>query len=193
MYKVFFKDRTVFLCNSCSGRQIADNERFLLYKNKNDLFSELHIFIKDDSINTLFVKSDDIATLWKDFLDFFKLVDAAGGLVSNERNDLLLIRRNEIWDLPKGKAESGERMDETALREVSEECGLENIRIISYIMDTFHFYELKGDMILKRTSWFRMSQHGKETPVPQVDEGMPEIKWVSPAELSGFLKAGYLI
>ncbi len=188
MYKVFFKDRTVFLCNSCSNRQNTKSERFMMYENKNELFREINIFIKDDSINSLTIKSEDLSKLWKDFLGFFKLINAAGGLVSNDRNDLLLIRRNEVWDLPKGKAEKNESIEETALREVSEECGIENIRIISHIVSTYHSYELNGDMILKKTSWYRMSQHGNEKPVPQTNEGITEIKWVASSELSVFLK-----
>jgi len=33
---------------------------------------------------------------------------AAGGLVTNENNELLMIFRRGKWDLPKGKADEGE-------------------------------------------------------------------------------------
>jgi 8-oxo-dGTP diphosphatase len=57
-------------------------------------------------------------------------VRAAGGIVRRLRDDgewqVLLVHRPRYddWSLPKGKADPGERDDETALREVEEETGL---------------------------------------------------------------------
>jgi len=47
----------------------------------------------------------------------------AGGLVTNENNELLMIFRRGKWDLPKGKADEGETVEACALREVEEETG----------------------------------------------------------------------
>ncbi len=54
------------------------------------------------------------------------LVEAAGVLVLrvSTRIEFLLMRHNHRWDLPKGRAEKGETILETALRETHEETGI---------------------------------------------------------------------
>ena len=53
------------------------------------------------------------------------VVEGAGGVVFNEDGDVLVIRhRNGEWVFPKGHVEDGERMVETAIREVAEEAGV---------------------------------------------------------------------
>jgi ADP-ribose pyrophosphatase YjhB (NUDIX family) len=52
-----------------------------------------------------------------------KIVMAAGGLVENEHGEILLIYRKKHWDLPKGKLDAGETLEECAVREVEEETG----------------------------------------------------------------------
>jgi 8-oxo-dGTP pyrophosphatase MutT (NUDIX family) len=49
-----------------------------------------------------------------------KRIIAAGGLVFNDRNELLMIYRRGFWDLPKGKLDPGERIEACAIREVQE-------------------------------------------------------------------------
>ena len=43
-------------------------------------------------------------------------LDAAGGVAYNEQGDILMIFRRGKWDLPKGKLDAGESIDECALR-----------------------------------------------------------------------------
>jgi 8-oxo-dGTP pyrophosphatase MutT (NUDIX family) len=52
------------------------------------------------------------------------IIKAGGGIVVNEQNEVLLIYRRGKWDLPKGKLDDGETIEECALREVKEETGL---------------------------------------------------------------------
>ena len=59
---------------------------------------------------------------WEAFCSKHTLIEAAGGLVYNIENQLLMIFRNNKWDLPKGKLEVGENIQECAIREVEEEC-----------------------------------------------------------------------
>ena len=49
----------------------------------------------------------------------------AGGLVINNNSKVLLIYRKNKWDLPKGKLDEGENLEEAAIREVVEETGLD--------------------------------------------------------------------
>ena len=48
---------------------------------------------------------------------------AAGGLVL-AGGQALLIRKHHLWDLPKGKLSGDERPEDCAVREISEETGL---------------------------------------------------------------------
>ena len=100
----------------------------------------------------------------------------------NNKGKILFIYRNRRWDLPKGKAETGELIEDTALREVKEECGLENLVVLGHIIDTYHTYDMKGSRKLKKTSWYKMYSNEKE-PVPQLDEGITKIKWVKEEKL----------
>ena len=45
----------------------------------------------------------------------FKVVEAAGGVVSNKNGEILFIRRMGKWDLPKGKIEKGESLEQACL------------------------------------------------------------------------------
>jgi 8-oxo-dGTP pyrophosphatase MutT (NUDIX family) len=120
--------------------------------------------------------SNDLESLWKDFNSLFKNIDAAGGLVTNSDNAVLMIYRNETWDLPKGKLEKGEQIAEAALREVEEECGITDLKLAEPIMRTYHTYPLKDEVVLKCTHWFRMMSEQKDF-VPQLEEGITKVEW----------------
>ena len=102
-----------------------------------------------------------------------------------------MIFRNGRWDLPKGKLEPGERIEECAVREVSEECALplQELRRDDKIADTYHCYRIGDRWVLKRTSWYRMRYAGAVAPRPQTAEGITRAEWVAreqiPARLSG--------
>ena len=106
------------------------------------------------------------------------LIEAAGGVVYNNKDQLLMIFRDKKWDLPKGKLEPNENIRECAIREVQEECGILGLSILNSLQDTYHTYELNGKKILKRTYWFTMSSDFKGNLVPQAEEGITEVIWV---------------
>ena len=58
----------------------------------------------------------------------YTFIEAAGGVVENKAN-ILMIYRLKKWDLPKGKKDNKEKIKETAVREVEEECGLAGIEL----------------------------------------------------------------
>ncbi len=63
------------------------------------------------------------------------LILAAGGLVLNEKGEVLFMFRKGKWDLPKGKLDPGETMDACALREVMEETGLVQVELKNFLLD----------------------------------------------------------
>lgn len=122
-------------------------------------------------------------SLQEELYELFTPIDAGGGVVLNENNEVLMIFRRGKWDLPKGKCDEGETIDECALREVSEETGLHKLKLGEKICDTYHVYSQNKQNLLKRTAWYKMKGTVKEEPVPQAEENILEVRWVSDEEL----------
>ncbi|MDR2980487.1 MAG: NUDIX domain-containing protein [Bacteroidales bacterium] len=118
-------------------------------------------------------------------------IDAAGGIVTNDRDEVLLIFRRGYWDFPKGKVEESESFPEAALREVSEETGLTSLRITSELISTFHTYIQNGQEILKQTYWFSMKSDKPEILIPQIEEEITEIRWVKREEVTEMLEESF--
>ena len=102
-----------------------------------------------------------------------------------------MIFRNGKWDLPKGKLEQQENLEECAIREVQEECGIHHLEIISKLNDTYHTYDLHGQNVLKQTFWYKMFSNTEEKLKPQIKEGITEVEWVKQDEIKARLKNSY--
>jgi 8-oxo-dGTP pyrophosphatase MutT (NUDIX family) len=118
---------------------------------------------------------------------------AAGGLVFSESNCLLMIFRRGYWDLPKGKIDHGETVEEAALREVKEETGLKDLKILAHAGSTHHRYfdRWLNKEVMKRTEWFVMSGSGLNALLPQTEEDITEACWVSEEELPDLLNMSF--
>ena len=125
------------------------------------------------------IHSDNIEKTWMNYcMNYFEIV-SAGGVVENQRGNILWILRNGHWDLPKGKVEMGEKLKEAALREVEEETGISNIEITDFLTTTYHTYEIDSVVHLKTTFWYKMKHSMGDTKgVPQGVEGITEVKWM---------------
>ena len=128
---------------------------------------------------------------WEEFCFGFTLIKAAGGLVFNHENELLMIFRNGKWDLPKGKLEKEESIEKCAIREVKEECGVDDLHIIKQLTDTYHTYELNDREILKHICWFKMKTAYNGKLVPQIKEGITKVNWVKRREIAEKLENSY--
>ena len=128
---------------------------------------------------------------WQDFCSRFVMIEAAGGLVFNKEDQILMIFRNGKWDLPKGKLEEGESIENCAIREVEEECGISNLQITEKLTDTYHIYKHKGKKILKRTFWFKMKSNFDGDLISQTEEGIMKVVWVERHEIQKKLKNSY--
>ena len=113
-------------------------------------------------------------------------IKTSGGIVIKE-NKILFIRKNNRWDLPKGKLEDGVNSRDTALIEISEETGLpkSQLKILKKLIPTHYHKRVDGEVIVKKTEWFLIKFKGDEnTPlVPDRDEGITECKWFAFDEL----------
>jgi mutator protein MutT len=110
------------------------------------------------------------------------LIKAAGGLVENENGEVLFIFRRGKWDLPKGKLDKGETLEECAVREVKEETGISSLELVRFLLITEHEYEERGIPILKESHWWLMKTKGSQLLIPQREEGITEIKWIASAD-----------
>lgn len=121
-------------------------------------------------------------------------VRAAGGIITDDEGNMLLIRRNNRWDLPKGKVEDGETLLQAALREVQEETGITPLPTTHYPLPikTYHIFNLYGGWHLKQTSWFALHATGSHLQgAPQQEEGITEVAWVAPDEWYSRLQHSY--
>ena len=122
-----------------------------------------------------------------------KPITAAGGIVfrldHDENPEVLMIFRNGVWDLPKGKLETGETIEMCAVREVSEEVGSSLPAIIGKLGETYHEYPEQGKVMGKTTHWYSMIFTQPESFVPQEEEGIESIEWMPFQE--AVEKAGY--
>jgi len=132
--------------------------------------------IKKNDFHAGILWHPDLEKLKKAFWKHFKIVLAAGGWVVNEKDEILFIFRRGKWDLPKGKLDKGEKLEECAQREVREETGLQHIKLKDKITTTFHTYDEFGKHILKESHWYRMKGKGTDKLKAQADEGIQSIE-----------------
>lgn len=128
---------------------------------------------------------------WDDFVSNYLLIEAAGGLVYNQHNQLLMIFRNTRWDLPKGKIKKNERPEKAALREIEEECGVRDLIIKNKLIDTYHTYILHEKHILKKTYWYKINTNYNSNLIPQLNEGITKVCWVNPNEIKDKLRNSF--
>jgi len=127
---------------------------------------------------------------FNEFKSSFNIIIAAGGLVQKNNSELLMIYKNGIWDLPKGKIDKTESAELASIREVSEETNLSKLRILSDYFSTYHIYGEFTDasmMCLKETKWFLMDTSANPDLItPQISEGITQVKWIPFQQIKNF-------
>jgi 8-oxo-dGTP pyrophosphatase MutT (NUDIX family) len=192
--KIYFNDKPLFLCDT-----VDENIEPYLHHADAVFIDELNTHTVKTMIHEMQLEKvhagvffhSDLEELKKTFYKKFALVIAAGGLVTNEHNELLLIFRRGKWDLPKGKLDKGEKLEHCAIREVEEETGLKNIELLPPLTITYHTYHEGSRFILKESYWYGMKVSGAQKGVPQTEEDIQEIKWVKMEELEPYLKNAF--
>ena len=182
MYKVFIKNKPLFFIENDEDISILDAK--FVYSINNDADKEIVLDKLVSSENSIYIQGSSFDELWKLFFGKYKIVQAAGGLVINNKNQVLFIFRNSFWDLPKGKVEDEEAIEVAAIREVEEECGIRKPALISKLLVTYHTYDTYGENCIKPTHWYLMQYDGDEELLPQEEEGITNVQWVNREDIA---------
>lgn len=185
MYKVFIKNKPLFFIENDEDISTLDSQFVYSCNNKED--REIVLDKHSSSKGNIYVQGDSFDEVWKLFFGSYKTVPAAGGVVTNNKNQVLFIFRNGFWDLPKGKVEDGEAIEIAAIREVEEECGIKSPIIEKKLLVTYHTYDTYGENCIKPTHWYLMQYDGDEVLLPQTEEGIAKVEWVKQEDVESKL------
>jgi len=186
MYKIFVGNKPIILTTKVETETNFKN--FLIDSvDINKVLSKL----KKDKYDAVHLVGSDKDELLKKFLSLLPNVIAAGGKVYNPNGDILFIFRNGKWDLPKGKAESKETINQTAIREVEEETGVSGLSITKPLEITYHIFKRLDRYQIKVTYWFKMYSEFDGELIPQKKEGITKVKWIPASKLKKVLSNSY--
>lgn len=193
MHKIYFEKRCIVICRDNEARLADPNSVEFHMGEKIDIHALVGMFEASATLDRIYIPAEGRQEdeIYHRLCAEFKEVNAAGGLVSNRRGDYLLIRRNGLWDLPKGHQEPGEDIRTTALREVTEETGIDNLSLKNLICVTDHCYIRDGIWHLKHTWWYDMLYNAPVELVPQREEDITKAAWVAKSSLPPFLTNTY--
>lgn len=114
------------------------------------------------------------------------VVPSASAIVTDELGRILLIKRrdNELWALPGGGHDIGETIEQTAIREVKEETGLdvEVVALTGIYTDPAHVVAFSNGEVRQQFSLcFTTRQKGGTLTI---DHESTDIAWTSPDDIA---------
>lgn len=181
MYKIYINDTPLILISSQDLPKLVYNPMESLvtpYSGKyQNLLNYVDLLEKTKRYQQVIIHTPSVEDLMNDFKNNFKIIEAAGGIVFNNKNEVLSIFRRGFWDLPKGKIEKGEHPADAAIREVQEETGIAQIEIVGTPIIGYHTYQLDKKRILKPTYWFVMKSSDDGELTPQIEEDIEKVMW----------------
>ncbi|MBS1934781.1 MAG: NUDIX hydrolase [Bacteroidetes bacterium] len=189
--KIYFNDKPLFLCDEMNKEINAyahhDDAIFIDEFSTAAVNSMIHE-MRMEKIHAGIFYHKDLDKLKKAFWKKFTIIQAGGGLIVNEKKEVLFIFRRGKWDLPKGKLDKGETLEQCAVREVQEETGLKKVKLEKFLLTTFHTYDESGRHILKESYWYEMKASSKEALLPQQEEQITQLQWVTEKEIPLLVK-----
>lgn len=173
MHTIYVGDKPIILTTEI--KQETDFKNFLL---KSVNIGKVIKTLNNTDLQAVHLIHKNPDKLLKKFLKLLPNVVAGGGKVYNDKNEVLFIYRNDKWDLPKGKAERKESIEETAIREVEEETGVKGLKITKPLSTTYHIFKRNGKHKIKITYWFEMKTSFEGKLSPEKSEGITKVKWL---------------
>lgn len=186
MYKIFVGNKPIILTTV-----VEEETNFKNYPLKNVDMSKVLKKLTKKSIDEVRLIHKNPKKLLKKFLKKLPNVIAGGGKVYNENKEILFIYRNDKWDLPKGKTEKKETIEQTALREVEEETGVKGLEITKPLDTTYHIFKRNGTYRIKVTHWFEMKTSYSGALHAQENEGITKVVWLNEKESKEALTNSY--
>jgi 8-oxo-dGTP pyrophosphatase MutT (NUDIX family) len=188
MYTIFVGDKPIILTT-----KVEKETDFKLYLLKSvNIGKVIKTLVNTDlrGVHLIHKKEDK---LLKKFLKLLPNVVAGGGKAFNAKNEILFIYRNNKWDLPKGKTEGKESIEDTAVREVEEETGVKGLKIVKPLPTTYHIFKRNGKHRIKVTYWFEMKTDFEGKLQPQEKEGITKVEWLDAEASQKALDNSYAI
>ena len=186
MYKVFVNELPLFLTDQIP----SDQSKKVFSIDRDSIFNAIE-GLQKKRFKEAYIYHANIEELMNIFCQYIPRVVAAGGKVKNEEGKILFIYRNDKWDLPKGKLDKGETIEEAAIREVEEETRVNGLVIESFLAKTYHVFKRGGVLKLKETYWYNMTTSFNGKLKPQLNEGITKVKWKGPRKTRKALKNSY--
>lgn len=184
MYKVFIDQKPVVFIEK---EELSTEINVEKAKNVSNL-DDLKPMLKKASIESpVFLVAKNPKKAFKSFFADFKKIDAAGGIVQRKEK-FLVIKRKGLWDIPKGRIDKGEDAETACVREIMEECGIEEPTITHPLCETYHCMKWNDQPALKRTYWYMLTYSGSKDTTPETKEDITEAKWMSREKLLNIRK-----
>ena len=191
MHKIYFEKRAIIICTP-DDQTLSDPNAIMFSLGENiDIHTLVGLVESSDSLHRICIPTEDVEGTYKKVCAEFLEVNAGGGLVSNRRGDFLMISRNDLWDLPKGHQDPGEPIEATALREVQEETGIDDLELKDLICITDHCYRRDGRWFLKHKWGYGMLYTDPTELTPQREEDIAKAAWVAKSSLPPYLTNTY--
>ncbi len=191
MIKIYSFNQTLYLIDQLSSFKENEHSVFYSIETSTEFIGHYKKINLNQNIKEIYFYNKNLDWLFNEFKKTTHIIEAAGGLVMNNKNEYLFIFRNGKWDLPKGKIEKKESIENAAIREVEEECGVQNIKLLKHLTTTYHTYYMEEKLILKPTYWYLMTSEKNQQLIPQLEEGITDVKWFNKNNLTIILKNTY--
>lgn len=192
--KIYFGEKPVFLCD-----EMATDLNEILHHPDTIFVDEISVpairsmlhEIRKEEFHAGVIWNADLEKLKNSFFKQFTLIEAAGGIVQNPTKDLLFIFRLGKWDLPKGKLEKGENLEDCAMREVTEETGVKDLKLKKKIGESYHSYDEFGKHFLKISHWYHLTCPADQKLQGQASEHIAAVTWVPTKDIRKPLENTY--
>jgi 8-oxo-dGTP pyrophosphatase MutT (NUDIX family) len=182
---IYSNDSLIIILDNKNHR---DESRIRISDNK---VEEVICDIKNERLKNDHKIVGDATELFQKLKNNFKYIEAAGGIVTNHEGNTLFIKRWDIWDLPKGKVEKDELPEDAAIREVVEETGVYDPKIIKQLDSTYHVYFAFKKWYLKKTFWYLMETKVDADLNPEIEEDITEAVWLNVENARKAIKTSY--
>jgi len=190
-YSIFYNNNLIFFGTDYQQLPKGYVQKDFSEIHSNDISTIVNKIKTSSEIGAVFVFCDNVEKAFMLFSTYFKIMQAAGGLVLNDKDALLMIHRFNHWDFPKGKIEEGEHANDAAIREVMEETGVKELSITKELSRVYHIYSFSDTWILKETFWYLMYSEFNGVLSPQLEEDIIAAKWVPLDFLNEYMQDSY--